>query len=61
MLGVKRETSSPLNSIRVASAFCLAVLLFVSVLAQTLFAFVRGDFVTFAFSSARHSEKLRVF
>jgi len=32
----------------------LAVLFLVAILAQALFALVRGDFVTFAFFSARH-------
>ena len=32
----------------------LTVFLLMPVFAQTLFAFVRGNFVTFAFSSARH-------
>ena len=33
----------------------LTVLLLMSILTQALFALVRGDFVTFAFSSARHT------
>lgn len=35
----------------------LAILFLVTVLAQALFAFVRSDFVTFAFFSARHTVK----
>jgi hypothetical protein len=33
----------------------LTILLLMSILAQALFALMRGDFVTFAFFSARHT------
>ena len=53
-----KQTGGKPTTRRLARTDCLSVLLLMTILAQSLLAFVRGNLVTLALSSTRHRENL---